>query len=52
MDRKTAVGDLSDEDMARLLMAAAADEHLGHIVRCGTEQEVRDLMARLQHRDG
>ncbi len=52
MDRKAAVGDLSDEDMARLLMAAAADERLGHIVCCGTEQEVRDLMAQLQHHDG
>ena len=38
---------LTDEERARLLEAAAADEREGRLVRCSTAAEVRDLMAAL-----
>lgn len=44
----TRVADLSEAEMTRLLLDAAEEDRRGELVRCETEQEVRDLMARLQ----
>jgi hypothetical protein len=39
---------LSEAEMTHLLLVAAQEEDRGELVSCETEQEVRDLMARLQ----
>jgi len=45
---ETRIADLSDAEMTRLLLDAAQEARRGEFVRCETDQEVRDLMARLQ----
>jgi hypothetical protein len=45
---ETRVADLSEAEMTRLVLDAAQEARRGELVRCESEQEVRDLMARLQ----
>ena len=47
MADETHVADLNESDMTRLL-DAAQEERRDELVHCETEQEVRNLMARLQ----
>lgn len=48
MADETHVADLSESEMTRLLLEAAQEERQSELVHCESEQEVRDLMARLQ----
>lgn len=45
MAERAAVEKLTDEEQARLLEAAIADEREGRLVRCSTVEELRRFMA-------
>lgn len=44
--------ELTDEEMAVLLRAAAEDEREGHLVRCASESELREFFAGFSRDDG